>query len=124
MDDVSNTLLVHTTRRLILIVASDVFGVSTLYKEQMEVLLRLAMMKFRESPAVPAPVLLVEVTSGGKSLVWDIHSVIFCGISLTIVPLLALGADETSKVCNKCIQTSGDVLAVHLDKIHNASDKQ
>ena len=59
----------------------------------MEVLLRLAMMKFRESPAVPAPVLLVKATGGGKSLVRDIHSVMCCGVSLTIVPLLALDAN-------------------------------
>ena len=124
MDDITNRLLVHTVRRLISIVALDVFGVSTLYKEQMEVLLKLAMMKFRESSIVPAPVLFVKATGGGKSLVRDIHSVMFRGVSLSIVPLLALGADQTSNVRKKSIQTSGDVLAVHLDEIHNASDKQ
>ena len=77
MDEVSNILLVHTTQRLILIVASDVFSVSTLNKEQMEVLLRLAMMKFQETPVVPASILLVKATVGEKSLVPDINYVIF-----------------------------------------------
>jgi len=39
------------------------------------------------------------------------------------VPLLALGADQTTKVCTKSIQTSGDVLAIHLDEVHNSSDQ-
>ena len=48
----------------------------------------------------------------------------FRGVLLTIVPLLALGADQTSKVVTKSIQNSGDVLAVHLDEIHNLSDQE
>ena len=47
----------------------------------------------------------------------------FRGVPLTIVPLFALGADQTSKVSTKSIQTSGDVLAIHLDEIHNLSDQ-
>ena len=124
MDDLTNRLLVHKAQRLISIVAADVFAIPSLYKEQMDVLVKLAMMKFRESPSVPAPLLFVKATGGGKSLVRDIHSVMFRGVSLTIVPLLALGADQTSKVTTKSIQTFGDVLAVYLDEIHNLSDQQ
>ena len=124
MDNQHDALLVHKAQRLISIVASDIFAVTTLYKEQMDVLVKLALMKFRESSVVPAPLLFVKATGGGKSLVRDIHSVMFRGVSLTIVPLLALGADQTSKVITKTIQTSGDVLAVHLDEIHNMSDQQ
>ena len=73
------------------------------------------MMKFRESPTVPAPILFVKATGGGKYLVRNIHLVMFRGVSLTIVPLIALGANQTSKVSNTSIQTFGDVLAVYLD---------
>ena len=82
------------------------------------------MMKFRDSLAIPTPLLFVKATGGGRSLVRYIHSVIFHGSSLIIVPLLALGVDQTSKVCTKSIQTSGDVLAIHLDEIHNPLDQQ
>ena len=108
-------LMLNKAQRLITIVASDVFGVSSLYTEQMDILTKLALMKFRDSHTIPAPILFVKATGGGKSLVRDIHSVMFRGVSLTIVPLLALGADQTSKIGTKSIQTSGDVLAVHLD---------
>ena len=69
----------------------------------MDVLVKLALMKFQQSSVVPAPILFVKTTGGGKSLVGDIHSVIFRGMTLTIAPLLALGADQTSKVIQKSI---------------------
>ena len=123
MDNRHDGLLVHKAHRLISVVALDVFSISALYKEQMDVLVKSALMKFRDSSVAPAPPLFVKATGGGKSLVRDIHSVMFRGVSLAIVPLLALGADQTSKVSSKSIHTSGDVLAVHLDKIYNASDQ-
>ena len=43
MDDLTNRLLVHKAQRLISIVASDVFAIPLLYKEQMDVLVKLAM---------------------------------------------------------------------------------
>ena len=58
----------------------------------------------------PAPVLFVEPTGGGKSLVRDVHAVMVKGITLTIVPLLALGADQTAKINKNALQTSGYVL--------------
>ena len=79
-------LLVNKAQRLITIVASDVFGVSSLYTEQMDIFTKLALMRFRDSPTIPAPVLFVKATGGGKSLVRDIHSVMFRGIALTIAP--------------------------------------
>ena len=79
MDDLTNRLLVHKAQRLISIVASDVFAIPLLYKYQMDVLVKLAMMKFRESPAVPTPLLLVKAAGGGKYLVRDIHSEMFRG---------------------------------------------
>ena len=87
-------------------------------------LLRLAMINFRKKSTAPAPILFVKTTGGGKSLVRDIHLVVFHGVSLTIVPPPALGVDQTSNVCNKSIQNSGDVLAIHLEEIHNVSDSE
>ena len=52
MDNQHDGLLVHKAQRLISIVASDVFAVTKLYKEQMDVLVKLALMNFRESSVV------------------------------------------------------------------------
>ena len=89
----------------------------------MDDLTKLVMMKFRGSPTVFAPIFLVKATSGGKSLVRDIFSMMFRGVSLTIVHLLALVVDQTSKVSTNSIKNSSDQLAVHLDEVHNALDK-
>ena len=125
MDDQYSGLLVHKAQRLISIVASDVFGVSSLYKEQMGVLTKLAMMEFTDSPTVPAPILFVKATGGGKSLVKNIHSVDIPWRIPSDSPFTCTrGRIKRQKVSTKSIQTcSGDVLAVHLDKIHNPSDQ-
>ena len=123
MDNHHDGLLAHKAQRLISIVASDVFSISTLYKEQMDALVKLSMMNFKDSSSVPVPLLFVKVTGSDKYLVRGIHLVMFRGVSLTSIPLLALGADQTSKVGTKSIQISGGVLAIHLDKIHNSLDQ-
>ena len=69
-------------------VASDVFGINPTYPAQLDVLAQLAMMKFKLSSNKPLPLLFVHPTGGGKSLVRDVHSVLFWGVSLTIVPVL------------------------------------
>ena len=46
------------------------------------------------------PLLLVRSTGGGKSAVRDVCGFICGGITLTIVPLLSLSADQTSKLTN------------------------
>jgi hypothetical protein len=43
-------------------------------------------------------VLVVRPTGGGKSLLRDIVGIILGGVALTVLPLLSLGADQTSKV--------------------------
>ena len=68
----------------------------------MDVLTKLTMMKFRDSPTVPTPILFVKATSRGRYLV----------LFLTIVPLLVLGADQTLKVSTKSIQTFSDVTSL------------
>ena len=80
------------------LVARDVFGIPMLYPPHVVVLKRLAMMKFRDSPLKPSSLIFVHPTGGGKSLVRDVHSVLFRGVSLTIVPVLSLGADLSIKV--------------------------
>ena len=44
------------------------------------------------------PLLLVRSTGGGKSAVRDVSGFLVGGITLTIVPLLSLAADQTSKI--------------------------
>ena len=50
-------------------------------------------------PSVPLrPMLLVRSTGGGKSAVRDVCGILTGGITITIVPLLSLSADQTSKL--------------------------
>ena len=49
--------------------------------------------------------------------------VIFRGVSLTIIPLLALGADQDMKVDVKAKISVGDDMAIHLDEVHSEVDK-
>ena len=60
-------------------------------------------MRFDNSSVRPLSLLYIERTGGGKSLVCDVFSVMFCGVSLTIVPILALGADQKSKVDRRAV---------------------
>jgi hypothetical protein len=48
--------------------------------------------------STPDPVLLVRATGGGKSAVHNTLGLIREGVSLTIVPLLSLGADQVQKL--------------------------
>ena len=45
-----------------------------------------------------APLMFVRPMGGGKSAVRDTVGVILAGVSLTILPLLSLAADQTDKV--------------------------
>ena len=49
-------------------------------------------------PPILRPLLLVRATGGGKSAVRDVAGFLCGGISITIVPLLSLAADQTSKL--------------------------
>ena len=75
------------------IVVKDVFSADFLYGDQIDILERLVLMKSQKPPVKPAPLLFVKVTDGGKSMVRDAHLVMFQAVSLTIVTILALGAD-------------------------------
>ena len=93
----TESLLESRARILSQTVARDVFGIDPLYPAQLDVLARLALMKFKLSSYKSSPLLFVHPTGGGKLLVRDIHSVLFRGVSLTIVPVLSLGADLAEK---------------------------
>ena len=73
----------------------------------MEFLTRLALMKFKDSQFKPLSVLFIHPTGVGKSLLRDVHSVLFRGVSSTIVPVLSLGADLCQKVRQKESQGYG-----------------
>ena len=118
------TKLQSRAKRLSGMVASNVFGINPLYPAQLDVLSRLALMKFKDSPLKPSSVLFVHPTGGGKSLVRDVHSVLFRGVSLTIVPVLALGVDLSGKVREKASQGCGRVVSIHLDEIRNITDAE
>jgi hypothetical protein len=69
-------------------------------------------------------VLMVRSTGGGKSAVRNTLGLIREGVSLTIVPLLSLGADQTEKI-NVMAQTRGlSIESHHLDEIQNPNDDQ
>ena len=59
------------------------------------------MMKSREPTTDPAPLLLVKAIGSSKSLVRDVCLLMFRGVSLAVVPLLAFRVDQTSKVRTK-----------------------
>ena len=114
-----NTRLQTRVRILSQIFAKDVFCISSLYPAQLNVLEILTMMQFKLS----TPLLFVRPTGGGKSLVRDVYSVLFRGVSLTIVPVLSLGSDLAVNVWDKSSHsTCGCVISIHLEEITNESD--
>ena len=52
----------------------------------------------------------------------DAHSVLFHGVSLTVVPGLSLGAGLFAEVRQKASQGCGRVSLIYLDEIKNAND--
>ena len=61
-------------------------------------------------------------SGGGKSLIRYVYSVLLRAVSLTIVPVLSLGADLVVKVRDKSSYTCGRVISIHMDEITNESD--
>ena len=62
---------------------------------------------------------IVRPTGGGKSLVRDVRSVIFGGVSLTVLPLLSLGTTDQTQKFHSWPHCDGmrPVFAFHLDKM-------
>ena len=94
----------------------DVFGKMP-YQWQLEILSQLSFMKKIDTSIYPGAVLLVRPTGGGKSSVRDVYSVMCAGVSLTITPLLSLGADQTQKIRQNASTNGGPVHAYHLDEL-------
>jgi hypothetical protein len=71
-----------------------------------------------------APVLLVQPTGGVKLSYQDIYSVIKGGVSLSICPLLSIGADQEEKLNLKALDVTRPILSIHLDKICCIANQQ
>ena len=76
----------------------DVFGIAHLYPAQLDGLEWLCMMRFKNSEVASSSLLFIQPTGGGKLLVRDVFSVMFRGASLTVVPILSLGANQKQKI--------------------------
>ena len=71
-----------------------------------------------------APLLLVRPTGGGKSAVRDTFAVLLAGVTLTITPLLSLGADQAKKVLLNASVEFGSVTAFHHDEMKDPATMQ
>jgi superfamily II DNA helicase RecQ len=103
--------------------AQGVFN-ATLYPWQTEVIQQMGLMRIPNSGVACAPLLLVRPTGGGKSMVRDVFSVLNAGVSLTITPLLSLGADQEEKVNSKSNTMYGAIAAIHLDEIRAKHEQE
>jgi superfamily II DNA helicase RecQ len=69
-------------------------------------------------------VLLVQPTGGGKTLVRDVHAIMNGGMSLTITPLLSLGAGQEEKLWSRPNGSAGKIVQIHHDKIQSPVEQQ
>ena len=122
IDDVRRREQLLRSSELAVTVIQKVFGI-TPYPWQVEVISHLLTMSREDSGVPAAPVLLVRPTGGGKSSVRDVHGVVNGGVSLTITPLLSLGADQEEKMRARAKQTEGPVVPIHLDEVRSLSDQ-
>jgi hypothetical protein len=87
----------------------------TPYPFQMMVRRHLARMSHQQHPQRNSSVLMVQPTAAGKSAPRDIHICILAGISLTFVPLLSLGTDQSKKMKPFSRPESGFINSINLD---------
>jgi hypothetical protein len=78
---------------------------------------------FPHSTLLPSVVFLVVPTGGGKSHVHDIVAAASPGVTLSISPLLALGADQESNLNLGIYNNCNPVTAFHVDEILNDKKK-
>jgi superfamily II DNA helicase RecQ len=101
----------------------DVLG-NTPYQWQKDIIAHMAMMPIEHSGVDCGPILLVRPTGGGKSSVRDVYSLMNAGVSLTISPLLSLGADQEEKLKLKAKQQFGHVCPVHIDEFRSIPEQK
>jgi Ca2+/Na+ antiporter len=87
------TTIIRCFEQLSTVAMHNVFG-KMLYQWQLQIISHLSLMKTIDASICPGAVLLVRPTSGSKSSVRDVYSVMCAGVSLTITALLSLGADQ------------------------------
>jgi superfamily II DNA helicase RecQ len=111
------TTIIRRFEHLSTVAMHNVFGKMP-YQWQLQIICHLSLMKTTDASICPGTILLVRPTSGGKSSVRDVYSVMCAGVSLTITPLLSLGADQTQKIRrNTSIVNGGPVHAYHIDEL-------
>ena len=60
--------------------------------------------------------MVVDLTGGGKSLILSMTAISVGEITLLVIPLLALTANQLARL-NNAIQKYGAITAVHLDEM-------
>ena len=76
-------------------------------------------MNFKWLSINPAYILFFQPTGGIILLVHDVHSVLYRGVLLRIVPVLSIGADQHKKVIDKARQSFGQIISIYFDEIKN-----
>ena len=66
-------------------------------------------------PRSGGKLIVVDRTGGAKSLVLAMTAIVVGGVTIVIVPLLALMADQRTRL-NAAVQQYGAVSAIHLDE--------
>ena len=77
---------------------------------------RRAITSLLTDPVTEGKLLAVERTGGGKSLTLMMSAITVAGISLVIVPLLSLTANQMSRI-KSAVQRYGAVDAHHVDEL-------
>ena len=98
------------------------FGMSP-FAWQEDILTHLLKMMSSRHPIAPAPTFLCQPTGGGKSLVRDTFAAGRGGVTWCIGPLLALGADQESKINQRSLSNDGRTFAIHLDAYRSESQQ-
>ena len=83
----------------------------------------LLMIKASPQTHPSGPVLIVHCTGGGKSAVRNTFGFACEGVILTLVPLLSLGADQSTKLAQLCASQSlpSSIRTFHLDEYRSPS---
>ena len=85
------------------------------YSWQRRIVTHLNLMQTHSRCVIPSTTLLCAPTGGGKPLARDTFAAGQSGVSVCICPLLALGADQVSKINAHSCVGDGSIRAYHLD---------